>query len=281
MAKKIIVSAPARIDLSSGWPDSPPYRDDFGGSVLNVAINKRVKVTFDKARGRFTIDDDEVLDCHGLGASGARDSAELVAREKRNLDDRFKLVKNVWDLQNVNVGHRGGCQDQAAAIFGGGNLWYFGPGKIENMEILRTEIPRKFLEPLEKRLVLVNTGEPHFSSNVHDSVFGGENYSRNIPALKRMSKIAVEMSGCLTDDDKIGRLISESWELQKALHLSIETDAMRELQEKYKGKYLACKALGAGGGGFFMFYTTKPKEFSDVAVPFKFDYQGIKIREYD
>jgi len=275
MAK--IVSAPARIDISSGWPDSPPYQDQYGGVVLNIAINRRVRVVVEKERGRFAIEDDQVLDCHGLGASGARDAAYLVAREEGNLAEKYNLIKKVWRFQNEIVGHRGGCQDQAAAIFGGGNLWYFGGGNIKNMEITRREIPREELDELEKKLVLVNTGQSHFSSNVHDAVFGKENYQRNIPRLRRMSTLAEEMFYSLTDDDKMKDLLSETWDLQRSLHPSIETDNMRKLQEDFKGKYLACKATGAGGGGFLLFYTREPEAFAEVATLFKFDYEGIKI----
>ena len=281
MVKKRIVSAPARVDISAGWPDSPPYRDEFGGYVLNVAINRRVRTIFDLETGTFTTEDNEVLGCHGLGASGARDATYLVAREPKNFADPYALIKNVWCFENIIVGHRGGVQDQLSAIFGGGDFTRLGSGPVKEMIIDRIPIPRERLEHLQERLVLVNTGEPHLSSNIHDDVFGEKNYQRNVPRLRRMSEIAHQMYRALTDETEMGKLISETWELQKALHPSIETEKMRELQEKYKGKYLGCKATGAGGGGFLMFYTTDTDAFKEDAFDFKFDFRGLEIKEYD
>jgi galactokinase/mevalonate kinase-like predicted kinase len=182
---------------------------------------------------------------------------------------------------------RAGFQDEAAAIYGGVNYWKFSPiGSIT-----RIPLPEERVKYLENKLVLVYTGENHLSPNIHDNVFGEENYSRNIPKLHRMKEIAHQMFQEIDDPNTIPQLIRETWELQRSLDSSIETDTMRILQNELAGEYLACRATGAGGGGCMIFYTETPEKLSqNVAgiskkrsllnlkvIPFKFDYKGILI----
>jgi galactokinase/mevalonate kinase-like predicted kinase len=277
------VTAPVRIDISGGWPDSPPYRNEFGGSVLNAAINLRVYAEF--KNGQLITSYGDAKGYKSLGASGALDAAWLVARNPELLKDKKNLIKKVWSLENQNIGHRAGMQDQAAGIYGGINLWYFGLENLKNTQLIKSPIifrspitPEK-AKHLENRLVLIDTCEDHLSSNIHDNVFGPKVYGKNIPKLCRMSEIAREMRLQIDDEQKMSDLINETWDLQKSLHPTIETDKMRQLQEEFKGEYLACRATGAGGGGVMFFYTNNKESFKNLAIPFNFEYEGIKIED--
>tara|TARA_Y100000310_G_scaffold307486_1_gene349614 strand:- start:1897 stop:2718 length:822 start_codon:yes stop_codon:yes gene_type:complete len=271
------VTAPVRIDISGGWPDSPPYRDKFGGTVLNAAINLRVYAEF--KNGELTTSYGDAKGHKSLGASGALDAAWLVARNPLLKKDKKNLIKKVWDLENQNIGHRAGMQDQAAGIYGGINLWYFGPKELKGTQIIRSPVTPEKAKHLKNKLVLIDTCEDHLSSNIHDNVFGPNVYGKNIPKLHRMSEIAREMYLGLNDEQKMPDLINETWELQKSLHPTIETDKMRQLQEEFKGEYLACRATGAGGGGVMFFYTNNKEPFKHLAIPFQFEYEGIKIED--
>ena len=134
------VNAPVRIDISAGWPDSDPYRKDFGGAVLNAAINLRVKAEFDR---KLVTGLGEAEDYNGLGASGAVDAAWLVTKNPTLITDKLDLIRSVWQLQNKIIRQRGGLQDQAAAVYGGVNLWEFGSGPGEECSIKRTPISPK------------------------------------------------------------------------------------------------------------------------------------------
>lgn len=288
---KIIV--PVRIDISAGWPDSDPYREDFGGVVLNGAINLYAEASYE---GELTTSYGDAKGISGLGASGAVDAAWLVAKNSELLRDKMALTRNVWDLQNRNVGLRGGIQDEAAAIYGGVNLWEFGPGAAvigsdfsRGVSIRRTGIPQTTSKHLEERLVLVNTGQGHLSSDIHNLVFGPDNYEKNIPKLDRMKEIAYEMAENIDDERRMGELIRETWKLQRSLHESIESKRMRELQEVGEGLYLGCRATGAGGGGCMIFYTSPDKKEELIntlgkvegakIIPFEFDYEGMRIEK--
>lgn len=281
------ITAPVRIDISGGWPDSDPYRADFGGTVLNAAINLYVSAHLDDANLVTSVGN--VPRNSGLGTSGALRAAYLAAANPKLLENKTELIKRVHKFENEVIGHRAGWQDEAAAIYGGVNLWDFGA----NGSVRRNPIPRELAVQLENRLVLVYTGKSHLSSNIHDLVFGPDFYESNIPKLDRMKEIAKETAArllipsCLPSD--IAELIKETWELQKSLHPSIETDTMKKLQEETRGGYLAARATGAGGGGCIIFYTkikdALTKDIREMnlpgvrVLPFNFDYEGIKITE--
>jgi len=299
MAKEIEnmeVTAPVRIDISAGWPDSDPYRRDFGGSVLNAAINLRTCGRLGKDKNTSYGD---AAGHQGLGGSGAVHAIDVVLENPELINVKMALMRKVWMLENKIYERRGGLQDQAAAIYGGVNLWEFGPGPGEEVSIRRTEIPEENAEHLEERLVLVDTGESHLSSDIHKLVFGPGNYERNIPKLDRMGEIAHEMYDVLMSNAKVGfpderenimaALMAETWLLQRSLHKSIETDRMRDLQEAGKQYSSDWRATGAGGGGCMIFYVApnlKPYLIESLEevdgaeiLPFKFDYGGLEIEE--
>jgi D-glycero-alpha-D-manno-heptose-7-phosphate kinase len=277
------VTAPVRIDLSGGWPDSDPYRKDFGGAVLNAAINHRVSAQLEAPNLTTSLGD--VPRSSGLGTSGALRATYLVASNDSLIYDRMDLIQRVHRFENEIIGQRAGFQDEAAAIYGGINYWEFG----QNGSIRRYEIPREQAQHLENHLVLVYIGEDHLSSNIHNLVFGPENYETNIPKLDRMKEIAKLMTSRLSDFHPMACLINETWDIQRTLHSSIETETMRELHSKLKSHYSACRATGAGGGGCMIFYTENKAKLMDAVIelqkeipkikpiPFNFDYEGIKI----
>jgi len=280
------LTAPVRIDISGGWPDSDPYRKDFGGAVLNAAINLRVSGYLDDSNLSTSLG--EIPHGSGLGTSGALRAVYLGAANNNLLDDKRDLVRRVHLFENEVIGHRAGFQDEAAAIHGGVNYWEFG----KNDSIIRVPISKESAQHLEDSLVLVYTGKSHLSANIHDLVFGPGNYEKNIPKLDRMKQIAKEMVINLTNQDIMSRLINETWELQKSLHESIETDTMRKVLDYTKGLYFAARATGAGSGGCMILHTdikdhllnvTKEKIEKDIPgikfIPFKFDYEGIRTEK--
>ncbi len=277
------VTAPVRVDISGGWPDSDPYRKDFGGTVLNAAINHRVSAQLDAPN--LTTSLGNVPKSSGLGTSGALRATYLVASNDALIHDKTDLIRRVHKFENEVINQRAGFQDEAAAIYGGVNYWEFG----QNGAIRRTPIPGDQAKHLETHLVLVYIGEDHLSSNIHNLVFGPGNYETNIPKLDRMKEISKLMASNPDDFYQMASLINETWDIQRALHSSIETETMRELQSRLKSYYNACRATGAGGGGCMIFYTDSKERLTKAAaglqdkmpnmnvIPFQFDYEGIRI----
>ncbi|MFW5746713.1 MAG: hypothetical protein ACOCWQ_04155 [Nanoarchaeota archaeon] len=243
------VSCPVRVDLSAGWPDSDPYRRQFGGAVLNAAIDLRVSARLQGSNLITSLGD--VPPNSGLGTSGALRAAYLAASNPDLLADKDDLIRRVHVFENEVIGHRAGFQDQGAAIHGGVNLWEFGTdGKIT----------RRSVEPgrwsvLEKHMVIIYTGQVHLSANIHDLVFAEDKYKKNIALLDRIKKISYQMVESIDDLHTLSALMDQTWSLQKSLHPAIETQTMRMLQKECAGKYLSCRVTGAGGGGCMIFLT--------------------------
>ncbi len=279
------VTAPVRIDISAGWSDADPFRREFGGAVLNAAIDLRVSATL---KGNAMISSlDKVPANSGLGTSGAVRTVFLVASNPSLASDKIDLINRVNTLENAIIGQRAGFQDQAAAIFGGVNYWEFRQDGL----IRRKEVSKKKAEHLFDRLVLVFSGDRHLSGNVHEEVFTSRKFMKQIPGIDRMRQIAKEMYDNLDNEVKMAGLMNETWVLQKALHKNMETPAMRELQKIADGSFLAARATGAGGGGCMLFYTHRKKELIKnferagrkmpkmKVLPFRFDYQGLKLED--
>ncbi|MFH1290153.1 MAG: hypothetical protein ABIH92_01975 [Nanoarchaeota archaeon] len=282
----IKVTAPVRIDISAGWSDAVPFVDQFGGAVLNAAINLRVSATL--KHGKLISSLEKVPGHSGLGTSGAIRTAYLIAANPSLMKiSKNELIRRVHIFENAIVGQRAGFQDQAAAIYGGVNYWEF----RKDGSIHRTRIPKSDAWHLYDRLVLVFTGEGHISANVHERVFEGKRYIRFIPQIDKMRTLARRMVKHIGNEKKMASLINQTWELQKHLHSSMESPSMKKLQEVCSGYYLAARATGAGGGGCMLFYVEPEKKQSLIrkinklngnfpklkVLPFDFDYRGIEI----
>lgn len=280
------VTAPVRIDISAGWSDADPFRHEFGGAVLNGAINLRVS---GELKGNKLVTCLEKVPANsGLGTSGALRTAYLVVSNPALCEDKMDLLKRVNVFENAIIGQRAGLQDQAAAIFGGVNFWEFKKdGKIK-----RVEIEKRKARHLQDRIVLVFTGSRHQSSDIHESVFRAKNFMKQVTNINNMKLLAKKMADNIDDENLMGRLISETWELQKRLHSGMETGNMKKLQEIGDGNYLGARATGAGGGGCMIFYTRDrreklalTREFNKASaevvgskvLDFKFDFEGLKI----
>lgn len=283
------VTAPTRIDISAGWSDAAPFVNEFGGAVLNAAINLRIAATLHD--GKLTTSLENVPGHSGLGTSGALRTVYLIASNPSLFDGndakKIDLIKRVHTFENAIVGQRAGYQDQAAAVFGGVNYWEF----KKNGSIHRSPLTKNETKHLSERLVLVFTGEGHISANVHEQVFEGRKFIKFVPNIDRMRIIAKEMKDAIANENKMAELIKETWELQKKLHKKMETDSMKTIQERCNELYLAARATGAGGGGCLLFYTKpslKPhliKKIKELErkipklklLPFEFDYRGIEL----
>ena len=227
-------------------------------------------------------------------------ATDLAAQNPNLLSDPENLAKVSWEYANNCVGQRGGWQDEYAAIYGGVNLWKFSRnGESGVMEITRTKINKEIANRLEKNLVLVGVGGPGVarreSSNIHDLVFGSENYKVNTKYIKEISESTRNLASSLVHGHLsiVPNTLNKIWENSRILYPSMESDNMKKLQEECAGLYSGAKAMGAGGDGSCMlFYTDSPDKkerlvekigscgILDVRViPFKFDYEGIK-KEY-
>jgi D-glycero-alpha-D-manno-heptose-7-phosphate kinase len=184
--------------------------------------------------------------------------------------------------QNV-MGEHVGCQDQVAAAHGGFNLIEFGTDGA--IRIAPVKAQGRTLTELNKRLMLFYTGTTRIASNVAKSVI--EHMDKRQDALYKMWRLVEEGAAALTagDLDKFGVLLNQNWLLKRELSPLVSNEQIDGIyQRAIDAGALGGKLLGAGAGGFMIFYVPMGKqetvkaELSDLLyVPFKFEREGCTI----
>ena len=202
--------------------------------------------------------------------------------------DKRKLADAAIYLERVLCNEAGGWQDQIAAAFGGLNRINFGP---DGYEVLPVIISPERKRQLNDNLMMFFTGFTRFSSDLQkaNNVTGSADKRA---LLKRMYELVDEAEQVLVIKDKdlddFGRLLDTTWKLKKGTGSAISTDGIDALYEKgIKAGALGGKLLGAGGGGFLVFYVQP--EYRDsvraamsdlMYIPFEFEDGGTRVIHY-
>lgn len=323
----IITKTPFRMSFFGGGTDLPQFFNEYRGSVISTSFDKYVYVTvrhlprfFDysteliyaKTERVNKIDDLEhpmvrnamkMLDMKELHISY---DADLPARTGLGtsstfavgllnafyaLKGKYRSKKHLADdaiyLERILCNEAGGWQDQIAASFGGMNrIDFSNKGYRVNPIIINPE--RK--ERLNDNLMLFFTGFTRFSVDIQSGV--ASLMSEKHKQLMKMLDL-VDEAQCILEDsnkdlDDFGRLLDTTWRLKREVGSKITSGSIDELYERgLKAGALGGKLLGAGGGGFLLFYVQPDKqqsvreEFSDLMeVPFKFENSGTRVIYY-
>ena len=201
MAKRITVKVPVRIDLAGGWTDVPAYCTSHTGEVVNIAINQYVTATCEvdeQRKIKVTYQTDMPTGC-GLGTSGAMNVA-LIAAIRPLSEDPAHIAEKAYQFEAV-LDNTGGRQDQWASAFGGVQHLCF-----EGHTVRRTPLnpSTEFTNWLRTHLMLFDTGLPHVSGNLHQSVW--ERYAQGDQAvakgLDELQQAGRAMHGAIVDEQK-------------------------------------------------------------------------------
>lgn len=323
----IITQTPFRMSFFGGGTDIESFFKEHGGAVLSTTFDKYCYVTvrhlppfFDYStdltysRSERVNSVDEIvhpairnamkmLDMHelrltydsdlparsGLGTSSSFAVGMLNAfyALKGKYIDKKRLADEAIYLERVLCKERGGWQDQIAAAYGGFNRINF--HGIE-YEVLPVIISPERKQKLNHNLMLFFTGFTRFSSDIQKA--NGLDNANKITQLKEMLCLVDEAEAVLTnrhgDLDEFGRLLDHTWKLKRQTGPSISTDSIDELYKKgMDAGALGGKLLGAGGGGFLLFYV--PSEYQDAVkaalndllyIPFEFENRGTQVIHY-
>ncbi len=244
-------SAPVRVDLAGGWTDVGPYPSDFGGEVVNFAINLRVIArSASVPANRKTDFEFPVPRGSGLGTSSAMNVALSALISPDQLEYPEKLAEEAFALESQG-GNYCGRQDQWASAIGGFNHLLFIGDSVERMPF---EPMKSSMNWLKKHLIISFSGKSRNSGEMQESVWS--RYSNGdaevISGLHRIRGAARVMANGLQQDrrDMVVSSLREVCEgvdlIDKAIH-----DPFRDVVESLigKGSAVAWKALGAGGGG--------------------------------
>ncbi len=192
----------------------------------------------------------------GLGGSAALSAAILGCFNMLRHDqwNQYEVAEIAFQAERLHQGISGGWQDQYASVFGGFNFIEFNDNEnIVNPIRVHPEIALE----LEECLILCNTGIEHYSGDIHVD----QKKAMASREVNEMVKTNVELTykarNYLLKGElpKFGKCLRRSWELKRNFSKFISNQYIDEI---YEGAMThgatGGKLLGAGGGGFFLFY---------------------------
>lgn len=226
----------------------------------------------------------------GLGTSSSFAVGMLNAfyALKGKYADKKKLADEAIYLERELCHEAGGWQDQIAASYGGFNRINFGP---DGYEVLPVIVSPERKKQLNYNLLMFFTGFTRFSSDVQKVnrvSFTEDRWS----ILQQMCLLTDEAELILTDKnrdlDDFGRLLGATWRLKRRTGACVSTDHIDRLYTRgIEAGALGGKLLGAGGGGFLVFYVQPGKQeavkramLDLMYIPFKFENGGTQVVHY-
>ena len=226
----------------------------------------------------------------GLGTSSSFAVGMLNAFYclKGKYADKKRLADEAIYLERVLCQEAGGWQDQIAASYGGLNRINFHPDGTYDVIPVIIHPDRK--KQLCDNLLMFFTGFTRFSSDLQKANAVG--YAEKVAQLKEMLALVDDAEKVLTDKhgdlDEFGRLLDHTWRLKRQTGGAITTNSIDALYEQgISAGALGGKLLGAGGGGFLLFYVQPEKReqlkqaMKDLLyVPFGFEDSGTRVIHY-
>ena len=304
----LVARAPARLDFGGGWTDVPPYGEEMGGFVCNLAITRHAVVTLRKGATPTPPIDDlaraAMRRAHlegvaialttdfppgaGLGGSSAVGVAlqAAIASWRNETVERDELARRSRGVEVDELGVAGGWQDHYAAAFGGA----LGLTFTDRITVRALPVDDALAAALEHRCVVAYTGESRISGATITGVLDAyrERAPHVVQALARMAELARAMADAIATRslDDLGELLGEHWTHQRTLHPRITTPGIeRTLAVACGAGAIGGKALGASGGGCVLIIARDGSErdvreaVSRVAtlVPFGVDRDGVRV----
>lgn len=229
----------------------------------------------------------------GLGTSSSFAVGMLNAfyALKGKYADKKKLADEAIYLERELCEEAGGWQDQIAASFGGFNRINFNTDGT--YDVLPVIISPERKKTLNDNLMMFFTGFTRFSSDVQKANAGSKETQeakekRLLEMLSLVDKAEHILTDTHTDLDDFGRLLDHTWKLKRQTGSAVSTNSIDELYEKgMQAGSLGGKLLGAGGGGFLVFYvqpeyqeTVKEAMKDLMYIPFKFEDGGTRVIHY-
>lgn len=195
-----------------------------------------------------------------------------------------QLALDAIRVEQDRIGENVGSQDQTAAAFGGLNLIEFGGSS----EILVTPLvisPERITQ-LHSHMLLYFTGMQRQASEIAaDQV---KTIDKHSSELTEMTALVHEAVAILASDRPItefGRLLDYQWQLKRRLSSKISNDTIDTMYAAaIQAGAIGGKLLGAGGGGFMLFFVEPERQESVrtalrgmLQVPFRFENTGSQI----
>ncbi len=225
----------------------------------------------------------------GLGSSGSFTTALLRALHmlQNNHISRRELAEEACHIEIDILGEPIGKQDQYIAAFGGINCFYF--DRDGSVDVRPLRLPPEILHALEDNLVLFFTGLTRSASSIlHDQDSRSREKDRDmLDNLHFVKQIGCESKSALEKGDLhlFAELMHQHWEYKKNRSKGMSNGDINEYYDlARRNGALGGKLIGAGGGGFLMFYTEEKtrlrRALSEAGlreVRWHFDFQGTTV----
>jgi D-glycero-alpha-D-manno-heptose-7-phosphate kinase len=225
----------------------------------------------------------------GLGSSGSFTTALLRAlhAHRRGLVHPYQLAEQACDIEMRRLGEPVGKQDQYIAAFGGITCFTF--RRDDAVEAAPLAVSEEIRQSLEDNLLMFFTGYSRSASAIlkaqdEDTKNNDSAMLDNLHVVKELglkSKAALE-AGDLTG---FARLLDQHWEIKRQRSSGMSNDCINAWYDLgMRNGAVGGKLIGAGGGGFLMFYAAEKAQLRAVMakaglteVRFHFDFEGTKI----
>ena len=322
----IITRTPFRMSFFGGGTDIASFYEEHGGAVLSTTFDKycyvnvrhlprffdyRTHLTYSRTEYVNGVDEIQhplireamrLLDIReirlmydadlpartGLGTSSSFAVGLLnafYALKGKRVDSK-RLADEAIYLERVRCQEAGGIQDQIAAAYGGMNRIDMDRNGYRVRPMVLSNQRR---DELNDSLMLFFTGFTRFSSEIQQ---------KTEASLEEKTAQLLEMKGLVDDAESIliskaelgefGRLMDYSWKLKRGLSSGISTSAIDEVYETaMKAGARGGKLLGAGGGGFLLFFVEPERQPAVrealrelLYVPFRFETGGPQVVHY-
>jgi D-glycero-alpha-D-manno-heptose-7-phosphate kinase len=215
----------------------------------------------------------------GLGGSAVVAAAILGCFNQFRQDkwDLHELAELAFQAERLYLGVAGGWQDQYATVFGGFNFMEF---RMDQNIVHPLRIHADVMLELEESLILCDTGTPHDSGDIHSD----QRQQMKQENIRQMGKSNVELTYRMRNHLLRGRLIQfgqslhEAWQYKREFSSKISNSRLDQLYaDALAHGAIGGKLLGAGGGGFFLFYVPP---FCKHALIDNLESSGLKIRPF-
>lgn len=320
----LISRTPFRISFVGGGSDLKEFYLNHGGAVLSTSINKYIFLSLhnyfypNKSLLKYS-STEEIVDTNdikhkiirevfnyfsisnvdfnstadipggtGMGSSSAFTSGliNLCTAYKGISMFKHEIAELACKIEIDILGEPIGKQDQYACSVGGINLIKF--NQDESVNILPLLLSTQEIQNIEDNLILFYTGDNRDASTIltqqKNNTVNSKKVNNNLVC---MSKMAENLFYDLKkrNFDLLGDYLHESWVLKKELSNTISNPKLDDIYNiAIKNGAKGGKLLGAGGGGFFLFYV-KPEQRENVKqslfflreFEFKFEFNGSKI----
>ena len=223
-----------------------------------------------------------------MGSSGSFSTALIRAIYSYNQKtlDRRELAELACDIEINKLKQPSGKQDQYISVYGG--ISEFNINKKGFVKVKNLKISNKTILDLEDNLLLFFTGFSRNSSLIlkEQNIKTLKNTNEIISNLDYVKALGLEIKQTLIKGDcnKFGLLMHEHWKNKLKRSKNMSNLVINDIYDfALKNGAIGGKLIGAGGGGFLMFYTNNPNRLRKAMqkkkleeVKFKFDLEGVK-----